>query len=174
MKYASPAPHQALVSPFDQSHNARLWAEFQAARTTAQARHSHYFGGRFENLYLPEALVPALAPVLRYARAAAQSHLGLTAPPRLGFWFNAMAPGESTLAHTHDDDDECLSGVYYVRVPADSGDLLLGEGVTATRIVPVPGILVLFPPDLVHEVTVNRSEHVRLSIGMNFGPATTD
>ncbi|MBI5042085.1 MAG: hypothetical protein HZB57_13065, partial [Gammaproteobacteria bacterium] len=39
------------------------------------------------------------------------------------------------------------------------------------RITPQEGRLVLFLPDLPHEVAENRSAETRLSIGMNIGPA---
>ncbi|MGF1644867.1 MAG: hypothetical protein ACFCUJ_14620, partial [Thiotrichales bacterium] len=103
MPYTRYAPHQTVTTPFDALHNAVLLAEFRVARASEQARRSHFFGDRFENLYLPETVMPALSPVLQFARQAAQSHLGLAALPRLGFWFNEMAPGQRTLPHTHDD-----------------------------------------------------------------------
>jgi hypothetical protein len=82
-----------------------------------------------------------------------------------------MEPGHVTLPHHHEEDDELVSGVYYVQVPTDSGDLVLGEGAASCRLAPRPGMLVFFPPTLVHEVTRNNSAGVRLSVAMNFGPA---
>ena len=69
----------------------------------------------------------------------------------------------------HDEDDELVSGVYYVQVPRDTGELLLTHGDVSTRVQPVAGQFVFFAPDVLHEVTENRSTETRLSIGMNFG-----
>jgi hypothetical protein len=59
--------------------------------------------------------------------------------------------------------------VYYVRVPENCGDLVLTRGVASTRIIPRQGMFVFFSPDVMHEVTENKSDETRLSIGMNFG-----
>jgi hypothetical protein len=143
------------------------WAEHP------ETERSHYFGDRYENVYVSAERIPELAQVLAAARRLAGEALGL-APDRLGvgFWFNAMGPGQCTLPHTHDDADELLSGVYYVEVPPDSGDLVIQDRHARTTVTPCPGMFVLFPPDLPHEVTDNRSDRPRLSIGMNFGLAT--
>ena len=66
------------------------------------------------------------------------------------------------------------SGVYYVSVPRKSGELILSQGAAVTRITPREGMLVLFPPHVVHEVSVNLSGAMRLSIGMNFGVREAD
>lgn len=154
--------------------NAAIWKAYQALKNDSSVRRSHFFEGRYENIYIDQALIPALDAVLDAAREGAQSILGTSCPePRTGFWFNEMAPGELTLPHHHDEDDELLSAVYYVRVPPDSGQLVLGHGARAVSVTPVEGGLVYFPPDVVHEVTPNRSSAVRLSIGMNFGPPVT-
>lgn len=136
-------------------------------------RRSHYFEGRYENLYLDCERIPALALVLEQARRLAAAILGLSDRlPKVGFWLNHMAPGQVTLPHRHDDDDELLSGVYYVRVPAGSGELLLRDPPLLTRVSPQAGMYVLFPPTVLHEVSRNQSDAARLSIGMNFGPPT--
>ncbi|MCK4710140.1 MAG: hypothetical protein KAU21_16095, partial [Gammaproteobacteria bacterium] len=70
---------------------------------------------------------------------------------------------------THDDDDELMSGVYYVTVPESSGQLLLGIAGHHITIEPEAGKMVFFKPNVIHEVSKNLSTHHRLSIGMNFG-----
>ncbi len=161
--------HHIVPSPFGPGHNAALLLAYLAVRDTALARRSHYFGGRFENVYLPREAIAALGPVLDFAAEQARLLCGLATRPEVGFWFNEMAPGQRTLAHTHDDSDELLSGVYYVKVPPRSGDLLLGEAPGQARVKPAEGLCVFFSPQLVHEVETNASDEVRLSIGMNFG-----
>jgi uncharacterized RmlC-like cupin family protein len=91
---------------------------------------------------------------------------------RCGFWFTAMGPGQSTSEHTHEENDELLSAVYYVEAPEGSGDLVLYDGPLAIHVAPEAGVLLFFPPALPHSVEANRSGRARLSIGINFGPAS--
>jgi len=117
--------------------------------------------------------IPALAPLLARAQAYAADITGIEPTRlRLGFWFNAMRPGEVTLPHTHDDDDEVLSAVYYLCAPAGSGDLILHADGDSTRLTPQPGMWVFFAPDCLHEVARNESNELRLSLGINFGLLT--
>ncbi len=150
--------------------NAVILEQYRALADSAEIKRSHYFEGRYENIYLPEQSLPALPPVLAAARQAACRFLRREQPDlAVGFWFNEMGPGHRTLPHSHDEDDELVSGVYYIRVPDDSGQLILRQGAAVTRVTPQEGMLVLFAPHVVHEVSANRSDGTRLSIGMNFG-----
>ncbi|NNJ94613.1 MAG: hypothetical protein HKP57_07705, partial [Halobacteria archaeon] len=63
---------------------------------------------------------------------------------------------------------------YYIRVPGNSGDLVLHAEGGRTIIRPQAGKLVLFAPDVVHEVTVNHSNEMRLSVAFNVGPVDGD
>jgi len=155
-------------SPCD-ALNAAICAGF-AVWAEQASRRSHYFAGRFENIYIDTTRIPALAPLLARAQACAADITGIAAARlRLGFWFNAMRPGEVTLPHTHDDDDEVLSAVYYLCAPAGSGDLILHLDGGSTRLAPQPGMWVFFAPDCLHEVARNDSNELRLSLGINFG-----
>lgn len=150
--------------------NRKILPAYAALRDDPALERSHFFAGRYENIYIPVDRLPALQPVLAAARRAGAHYLqqpGLELS--VGFWFNAMAPGQRTLPHRHDEDGELLSAVYYVSVPEDSGELHLSRGVLSTRVTPQAGQLVFFAPDVLHEVTVNRSREIRLSIGMNLG-----
>ena len=164
-------PSYHLVELPDAKHiNGDLWQQYQAVRDAPDLQRSHYFEGRYENIYVPEDRLPALAPVLRAARQGAQQFLGRQVDAlACGFWINEMGPGHITLPHLHDEDDELVSAVYYVRVPENSGALLLGQGDNRRRIVPREGRFVFFSPQLMHEVTRNNSSAIRLSVGMNFG-----
>jgi hypothetical protein len=134
-------------------------------------RRTHHVGGRYENLYLERERIPALAQVLDQATAFAANILALPATAlRCGFWLNDMGPGQATSRHTHAELDELLSGVYYVAVPPDSGELVVFDRRMRTLVQPEPGMLVFFRPEVPHEVSVNRSSGHRLSVGMNFGP----
>ena len=93
-----------------------------------------------------------------------------------GFWLNSMQPGDVTTAHTHDDDDELLSCVYYIKVPKDeqkSGDLVIIENNEKTVLKPKEGYFVFFSPATLHEVTKNESDDARPSIAFNFGLVRT-
>jgi hypothetical protein len=80
-----------------------------------------------------------------------------------------MPPGAVTTVHSHDDYDELLSGVYYVSVPQNSGNLIIQQQNRQYVITPQQGMFVFFAPDALHEVSENMSAEDRLSIGINFG-----
>ena len=153
-----------------QGVNDAVWSQYRKLRDDPDLRRSHYFEGRYENIYVGEDRIPALKPVLQLARRGAAVFLqeaGIELS--VGFWINDMGPGQVTVPHRHDEDDELVSGVYYIRVPENSGELVLSWGGASTRIRPRPGMFVFFAPDVLHEVTENKSDNTRLSIGMNFG-----
>jgi hypothetical protein len=152
--------------------NASLYARFMQLIATGQTRQSHHFAGRFENIYIEAAAIPEMATVLTVAKQQAGQLLGIPADRlKAGFWFNAMGPGHRTSLHHHDENDELLSGVYYIRVPENSGDLILYHAGNQVRIQPKEGKLVMFAPAVLHEVTVNPGPELRLSVGINVGPA---
>ena len=143
--------------------------QYLALRDQPEIRKTHHFGGRYENIYVGRELIPELDAMLNVATAAAAIVSGETRPLRAGYWFNEMQPGQATTMHSHDDDDEILSGVFYVTVPEGSGDLLLGKGGEQVAVAPVESAFVFFSPALPHAVGKNLSDRMRLSIGMNFG-----
>ncbi len=151
--------------------NPLIFSAYRQLRDDARTRRSHLLGGRYENIYIARERLPVLAPVLEQALALAAAHLKSSpADLRIGFWFNEMQPGHRTLMHNHDDDDELLSGVYYVTVPPNSGNLLLHTSHQTLQVRPRAGLYALFAPNVDHEVTENLATETRLSIGMNFGP----
>ncbi len=134
-------------------------------------RRSHFFGGRFENLYLEKSQIPEIDLLMQQAVHYAAAHLGMPSESiRSGFWINDAYPGQRTSLHDHVEYDELLSGVYYVSVPDHSGNLILYDKDMPVEVVPQEGMFVFFSPDILHEVAVNQSEGRRISIGMNFGP----
>ena len=149
--------------------NRAVYSSFLAHYQDEKVFRSHLFNQRYENIYLTEKHVPQLPDLLAQARHYASELCG-TEQLRAGCWFNYMPPGAVTTRHNHDEADEVLSAVYYVRVPADSGDLILYDNEPASRITPQAGQLIFFPPHIDHEVTRNNSDEARLSIAINFGP----
>lgn len=148
--------------------NPILRERYAALKDHPDTRRTHNFHGRFENTYITRQQMPEIRQLVAVVEKAAASILGQ--PVRCGYWFNDMGPGDRTSLHAHEENDELLSAVYYVTVPENSGDLLLHKDPAEIRIHPEEGMLVLFPPDLEHEVAENRSDSNRLSIAFNFGP----
>ncbi len=152
--------------------NAELYARFMELSGTDRIRRSHHFEGRFENSYINEVDIPGIATVLKVVKQQAGQLLGMPVDTlKAGFWFNAMDSGHRTALHHHDENDELLSAVYYIRVPENSGDLILHEAGKKVIIQPQEGKVVMFAPKVMHEVTANLSSELRLSVGMNVGPA---
>lgn len=162
--------HRVIHSTHTDAFNTALLQGFQRCQDAPGTRRSHYFGGRYENIYITREDVPEFGELLDIAREHAAIMLELPVNKlKVGGWFNAMQPGHTTTLHSHDDDGELLSCVYYVDVPAESGQLVLHYPHDTITISPESGMFVFFPPDLPHEVTVNRSHRQRLSIGINIG-----
>ena len=150
--------------------NAEILVQFLNSYQLPDVKKTHLFDGRYENIYLTQAHIPALNSLLSEAIDHAQDILE-TGELRAGFWFNYMPPGSTTTLHSHDDDDELLSCVYYVHVPENSGNIILyPKGKEALTQQSETGKFIFFKPDIKHEVSRNNSSQHRLSIGMNFGP----
>jgi hypothetical protein len=141
---------------------------FMSHRKNADIRRSHMFNGRYENIYLTSQHIPQITDLLDQACNHASRILGID-DLQAGCWFNHMPPGAVTTLHSHDDDDELLSAVFYVSAPPDSGKLIIHADNNQYSITPQQGLFVFFAPDMVHEVSENTSATDRLSIGINFG-----
>ena len=159
--------------PNSEALNREILDGYFSLREQDFLRRTHFFGGRYENLYFERARLPALARVLAQAETYAQILLRQADPLRSGFWINDMGPGESTTEHDHDEGDEMLSGVYYLQTPPASGDLIIVDTHSRTCIPPQAGMFVFFLPSVVHSVSVNLSPERRISMGINFGPVAT-
>lgn len=153
--------------------NSKLYSEYLKLNASDEIKRTHLFNGRYENIYIEESLIPTVTPVLEFAKLCAKEILSTESNLDMGYWFNDMPPGSVTIPHTHDDDDELLSGAYYIKVPENSGDLILSNNGNTKTITPIEGQLILFKPDCLHEVTINNCDSHRLSIGINFGIKTT-
>ncbi|MDH5472420.1 MAG: 2OG-Fe(II) oxygenase family protein [Gammaproteobacteria bacterium] len=153
--------------------NARLLDGFYRHLQDEDNKRTHLFEGRYENIYISSEKIPEKSLILQAVIATASKILDISPSDlKAGLWFNAMQPGDSTTAHRHDDDDELLSAVYYVKVPKNSGELILTVNNFTTHVTPKEGMMVFFPPDMIHEVTENKSNEMRLSLGINIGPGS--
>jgi hypothetical protein len=143
----------------------------QQLKSSSDVLHkTHFFHGRYENIYINRNSHPDLKELVNEALNVAASILDIDVDELcVGFWFNYMPPGHLTTQHTHDDIDELLSGVIYITVPEDSGNLVLNTKDEQIELKPVQGNYVFFAPSTPHSVNENRSDKSRLSIGMNFG-----
>lgn len=151
--------------------NRQIMEAYAQLREQDLLRRSHFFGGRYENLYIERGRIPAIGHVLEQAEHYAGMLLKKSGEYlRSGFWVNDMGPGEATSEHDHDEYDEMLSGVYYVKVPKDSGELVIVDKHSRTLVTPQAGMFVFFAPDVLHSVSKNLGGERRISIGMNFGP----
>jgi uncharacterized RmlC-like cupin family protein len=159
--------------PGAESVNVALAQALEARWDAPETRRTHQVDGRFENIYIRRQDLPEVEPVLDAAESYARQILGRS-DLRLGFWLNRMAPGEHTGLHSHEEDDELLSGVYYVQVPKRSGRLLLHHGGRHHALEPLAGELYFFAPSVPHAVETNQSTTVRLSIAFNFGPSQAE
>jgi hypothetical protein len=150
--------------------NAGLRRRIAHLPEQAVVRRSHLLGGRYENVYVDPDALSGIETVLGQARGFAARLLDVDPERlRLGWWLNLMGPGDKTLLHTHDDDDELISGVYYVHAPENSGALAIDADGTRHVVEPRAGAFVCFRPDLPHEVLENLSGELRISIGFNAG-----
>ncbi len=153
--------------------NTEILKKFLSHKDDAEVKKTHLFEGRYENIYLTEKQIPELVPLITETKNLAEDILK-NKNLRVGFWFNYMPPGSSTLIHSHDDYDELLSAVYYVHVPENSGNLIIYETQKNDQqekleIEPHTGEFIFFKPDVHHEVSKNHSNEHRLSIGINIG-----
>ena len=111
----------------------------------------------------------------------------LTQKPVLGnMWANINYPGCANRPHLH--PNALFSGVYWIKTPAKSGNLMLYDprpGVHTTmpnrkdeqlpsqlwreiHYEPVAGRIIMFPAWLWHEVRTNESNDTRISVSFNF------
>ncbi len=137
---------------------------------------SHFFKGRYENIYIDKTRLPAIEPVLNIIleESAKLLHCGKS-ELKMGFWINLMQKDDLTLVHCHDDDDEIISGTYYLQVPEQSGVLSIKlNNQNSSSITPQDAALIFFHPALEHEVSLHGSPVPRISIGFNIGPAVTE
>jgi len=93
-------------------------------------------------------------------------------------WVNVHEPGECLEVHGH--TESAIAATYYIQAPEDCGELVLFDtgnsidwknttlsgtpSVKEKRIKPVEGKLVFFPSYVLHGVTENKSDSLRISL----------
>lgn len=174
-----PVPIQAL--PTDTVHrvicheckplHAEIIQKFLHLLDDPDTQKSHLFNGRYENIYIREEQIPAIKPVLQMILHESAKLLSCNKDDlQMAFWFNFMQKDDVTLPHSHDDDDELLSGTYYLQMPEQSGTLKITLSPESTiTITPEEAALTCFHPAAKHEVTQHHSAIPRISIGFNVG-----
>ena len=118
---------QYFPKVLDSSHEKIINSIYQNIENTT---FSHKINGRWENQYISIQYFLQLKKLFRSACSKGKAILekSLMIPykelglPMDEFWFNIAAPGESTGWHDHKERSE-LSGVYYLHVPDNSGDI---------------------------------------------------
>ena len=161
--------HVAACTPCLAAHDAIIRQLLQL-KDSAQVRKTHFFAGRYENIYFEQDKLPELESILDFALSEASKLLACQSEElHLGFWFNLMQQGDVTLPHAHDDDDELLSATYYLQIPPESGKLLLKLPAGNRTIDPITGNFVFFHPAVEHEVTRHPHTTPRISLGINIG-----
>ena len=168
LKYHPPVYQGALLD--SEAVNLALLSQYQHAIDSENCRQTHFFNGRFENTYINSEQVPALSSIIQMVKHYAEQILKQDVSQlKFGFWFNAMLPKHNTSLHTHEEYEEKLSAVYYITAPEGSGDLLIHDKDNIIHIKPAAGQVILFGPEVPHEVETNQSDELRLSVAFNFG-----
>ena len=107
--------------------------------------------------------------------------------PTLGnMWANINPPGGYNAPHIHANSH--FSGVYYIKTPENSGDLVFNDPRSTAhmtlpnrkqgqppidlwrevRVKPIEGRIIMFPAWLWHCVEPNESNDIRISVSFNF------
>lgn len=170
---------EKLITIFEcpdcQHQNAKLAEAILKLPDDIFNRRSHLFHGRYENLYIDSSELPGMDIILSEGLSKAAEILKCSKDDlKYGFWLNVMNKGDVTTLHSHDDDDELLSAVYYVQSDEGSAVFHLHSPAEIREVKPVAGRFMFFDPALPHEVTEHLIDTPRISIGINFGPATEE
>ena len=100
-------------------------------------------------------------------------------------WIARTFPKTSSALHNH--TNSFLSGVLYLNVPQNSGDIMF-ENMNVQNVQiqteedtlynsnrfyfsPAPGVIIFFPSNTYHKVLENNSNSERLSLAFNFMPS---
>jgi len=82
-------------------------------------------------------------------------------------WFNINPPGAYNEWHSHRGIP--ISGVVYIQIPGNSGNIEFRDNDYNLTIAPGPGLMIQFPGHLEHRVSVNNSTQDRICFVFNIG-----
>ena len=68
--------YSVLQGPFEKRFNAALFSQYRAAEDLENVKKTHFFKGRFENIYLDEKQAPLLHELKNDARNRASQIVG--------------------------------------------------------------------------------------------------
>tara|TARA_Y100001937_G_scaffold116648_1_gene168846 strand:- start:126 stop:719 length:594 start_codon:yes stop_codon:yes gene_type:complete len=139
-----------------------------------------------DDLYEDEEFKPIVGDIL-YSAKECFGHLGIQdkyVPEMTGLWGMINSPGSRNNVHTHPYN--YLSGVYYLKVPEKSGNLVFLEPKPQAEVLSPPKVeeasihlahsvswepkkdlLIFFPSWLQHEVKINKSKEDRVILSFN-------
>ena len=82
-------------------------------------------------------------------------------------WVNVREPGQGIELHAH--PDASFAATYYVKTPKGCGDLIcyIKDG-KEYRITPEEGDIIIIPFYILHEIEINKSNDLRISISTDF------
>jgi len=109
----------------------------------------------FPDLYIQKNMDPMLKNIILEK---------LNTDVNIQLWLNINYPGSYNAPHKH--KGAFGSGVFYVKTPKGSGNLIFPS--INKEIKPKPGMMVLFDPHVLHGVAPNFSDDVRISFAFNY------
>lgn len=87
-----------------------------------------------------------------------------------GIWGNISSTTHYNNIHNHSSTIALFSGVYYLQVFPDSGNIIFYDDLFLNKVeyTPVIGDLLIFPSYLQHSVSPNNNSKDRISVAFNF------
>ena len=85
------------------------------------------------------------------------------------YWYNINTGNDYNDWHDHDrGEEDALCGCLYLQTPPYCGVIEFKEKDKHEIITPFPGLLIVFPDDLMHRVLPNQGKGERVSMAFNF------
>lgn len=87
----------------------------------------------------------------------------------LTYWYNINSDENYNEWHDHDrGEEDAICGCLYLQTPPNCGAIEFKTKHEREIIYPYPGLLIVFPDDLMHRVLPNEGEGERVSMAFNF------
>lgn len=137
------------------------------------------YGGWHSDVHLHE--MPAFKPLCEYVSLVCAQVFKVRGAKLHQMWACINKRNDQNLIHTHTNNFN-LSGVYYLSVPENSGEIvfrdprpganqapyrLFKDDGDSEALMPFAGLVVLFPSYLEHFVLSNRSNEDRVAVSFN-------